>query len=1084
MAAKADASQSFSVLAKGEQFASFIRSSLRMPVAPPQDDSMAFSLLVAFGRCRFRLDENFVAKTLGAFLGCFPESLHVCQLEDRIFLFTVSCKAVGLAVYNIRCCSCSEFEFFFQLFNESGLSLARSHVSNEVVSPWIDVGQKHSGSNSSSRLNVLTGANAIPLNPQAQKVNGRFQAPRSHRRTVFDRLQFDRNQAFSSQRRSVFDRLQAPRISVFDRLNWHSWKDKMMNGGGSSLHLNSNNAVPAVHPSTNEPASLDLNLDLNLGLNAAVIGAVPKETSLVTVHCRRCLSPSHSRNACSFPIKCVKCLKWGHVAASCNENWKRLLENMNGKAVDNFARDFGPTSDYSGWFNPGRMTAGPSSPPRFNSFSELRVVASASRPIYQHQVIASSTPAPFTVHPRNPNSLASQSGDIEAPEMAYFRADPAPFTPHGLNRLEIQGRKPMERVVMMRPRTRNHDLAIASIHPMPEHQVTFQAIRGVLTDFLTNEQRVEFLDMQPTHLGQSFVRFRNVYDKDRLVQDSPFQFGNVSISFVDHNRGRNWRAVNFNRECWLLLLGFPPDFREDEFVVNTLSSFGRVLFWVDDERHLSRLLVRARVIDYESIPQFLVVTDGDGFQAESWTVQCEVLQGNLLGGLPQDEAPAPGPDDFPPNGPFDLFGFGQHGNGPVFHHIQHDGPNPPPGPGGHPGQGFGGHGAGAAGDDHGPFINLNADPGLNLNLMPEDPELDLNVPVDMQEVVVDPVFGGPEAQDAAPELNFPFEQVNEEEEDLLVAVENALDPGLGALANNPVGMEIVMPDHLEPLMPLEILEEDLMNDDEIQQMIDEEEAQNINNEPNNMHVGFVVLRETTPRFHSVSMGSGLPADDFGPWAKFFAPKGIDGLPSFLVPKDWAQFFTAILLSPSHFKIAKDFIKSSKLLSCLSEAESLSFSLPAKCPVDAFPNCPFSGLNSPQLEPPASPVMMKDSMEKIGGISVPSNEGSKKNEVLVENQVRRSPRLLIKRNGFKGGTCNDKNCLGCNASPPTLSSCSIRKLGSSLCDLQATDLTDEALNSKKLKKQAPKQKKSVAGKNKKPETHPVVDVSSVTEEKTK
>jgi hypothetical protein len=32
------------------------------------------------------------------------------------------------------------------------------------------------------------------------------------------------------------------------------------------------------------------------------------------------------------------------------------------------------------------------------------------------------------------------------------------------------------------------------------------------------------------------------------------------ITFVEHNKGRNWCAINFNRECWMLLLGYPLDF--------------------------------------------------------------------------------------------------------------------------------------------------------------------------------------------------------------------------------------------------------------------------------------------------------------------------------------------------------------------------------------------------------------------------------------------------------------------------------------------------------------------------------------------
>jgi len=52
----------------------------------------------------------------------------------------------------------------------------------------------------------------------------------------------------------------------------------------------------------------------------------------------------------------------------------------------------------------------------------------------------------------------------------------------------------------------------------------------------------------------------------------------------------------------MLLPGYPPEFREDEYVVNTICSFGRVISWVNDDRHLSRILVRARVVDLESIP--------------------------------------------------------------------------------------------------------------------------------------------------------------------------------------------------------------------------------------------------------------------------------------------------------------------------------------------------------------------------------------------------------------------------------------------------------------------------------------------------
>lgn len=78
--------------AQGSKFAAFIFSSFGRPVATPSLGPGSFSLLVAFGRCRFRLDEVFVAQSLCDILGGPADSLNVVLVEERIFLFSVSCK--------------------------------------------------------------------------------------------------------------------------------------------------------------------------------------------------------------------------------------------------------------------------------------------------------------------------------------------------------------------------------------------------------------------------------------------------------------------------------------------------------------------------------------------------------------------------------------------------------------------------------------------------------------------------------------------------------------------------------------------------------------------------------------------------------------------------------------------------------------------------------------------------------------------------------------------------------------------------------------------------------------------------------
>lgn len=314
------APRAFSDVAKGEQFSAFILDAFNQPVAASAGEGGAFSLLVVFGRCRFRLDESFVARTLGAILGATPEALHVCQLEDRIFLFSVSCKQVGLAVYKIKQFSCVEFELFFQLFNDSGLSFARSRSSNDPVFPWLEAGKKKSLAVAGIKRSVLTGANKIPVG--------------SHSLGNVER-------SANPNHKSVFERLHFPRVSVFERLNWN--RNNSAKGNQSSRRAPREIFRPVHRPVGNlssRRSNLDLNLvdkvrqhdwnseRLNLDLNLAPVNVVSRDsievTSSAPVRCRRCLSSSHPRHACRSPIKCSKCFMWGHIAAACNENWKRL----------------------------------------------------------------------------------------------------------------------------------------------------------------------------------------------------------------------------------------------------------------------------------------------------------------------------------------------------------------------------------------------------------------------------------------------------------------------------------------------------------------------------------------------------------------------------------------------------------------------------------------------------------------------------------------------------------------------------------------------------------------------------------------
>ena len=91
-----------------------------------------------------------------------------------------------------------------------------------------------------------------------------------------------------------------------------------------------------------------------------------------------------------------------------------------------------------------------------------------------------------------------------------------------------------------------------------------------------------------------------------MVSESPMVCGNVLISFVKHNEGRNWRRVFFNDDCWVMMLGFPDDYKTERHIHNVVNEFGRLLLWEECAVFLGRIVARVRVTSVQVLVQKLV----------------------------------------------------------------------------------------------------------------------------------------------------------------------------------------------------------------------------------------------------------------------------------------------------------------------------------------------------------------------------------------------------------------------------------------------------------------------------------------------
>lgn len=84
---------------------------------PDSRSGGSFFLLATFRRYLFWLTEDSVALALQSCLGGFEDGFDVTYLSHNHFRFSVSCKAMGFAIYELRRFMGRSFDIYFHLWN-------------------------------------------------------------------------------------------------------------------------------------------------------------------------------------------------------------------------------------------------------------------------------------------------------------------------------------------------------------------------------------------------------------------------------------------------------------------------------------------------------------------------------------------------------------------------------------------------------------------------------------------------------------------------------------------------------------------------------------------------------------------------------------------------------------------------------------------------------------------------------------------------------------------------------------------------------------------------------------------------------
>lgn len=714
----------------------------------------------------------------------------------------------------------------------------------------------------------------------------------------------------------------------------------------------------------------------------------------------------------------------------------------------------------------------------------------------------------------NPSEILKVPAASES-SMAFQRSDPCPFIPENLQWVEVENRVPVARaVVSARPPLQNEDLAIVNIDNLPGNAIQFQAVEEVLTEFF-HERRIHIREIQPSTLGQALVRFHHRIDRDSLVSLGPIPYLDVHLTFTEHNRGRNWRRAYFNTEVWLMLLEFPADYWEHSHIQNALSSFGKLLHWRNDRSRLARLILKARVLDLQSVPQFIVLSDTLSLESDSWTVQCEILQSRLLGEGPQDEDPMP-IHPIPVGAPFDFFGLGQPGNGPIqnlledqeqqeqqegIQNQQQFGPQvqnvdnlgwdlwPQPQQqqeqvAGQQELQVGQHGNLAeinlnlAVEDVDDPIEVILNPANQLN---HDEFLELNDLInnaDNEEILI---HQAPEQevvnqhQQMQGDLNFMAQEQH---------LMNITDLEMQHFQVNPDDLmenEVIMAEHEilngnDPDHPIDNQNLGQVLDLNVQPMEEEQqpagnwqpilqpmvqpdeliEGEQIHGPLEGNHVGEEGADNQAPWAQNLQVGRVLT---FGPEAD---PVWAERSRTAKATRLWARLFAQGNADFTHIAIPSNWTNffTAILLSpnFYNWAKEFLSSKTVSClgsddgVVDFHVPEKCPKHISCATTSEEELVTSEEQRRKLQDAgSTPRKKSAKKACPIVETELRRSSRGKQVNPGFKKGTCSDRRCLFCSPNPPTLSKQTIRKLGKEIGQLDEEQLHDDALLAKRGQK---------------------------------
>ncbi|CAO2038747.1 unnamed protein product [Urochloa humidicola] len=398
---------------------------------------------------------------------------------------------------------------------------------------------------------------------------------------------------------------------------------------------------------------------------SAAAGAAFNRESMFQGVCFKCLGPGHHVRDCKGKIRCFHCFNYGHIARKCLGRKARL--KWAPKPIRPKAHATSPFNSASSPETIASASAAcrPSRPLDSDPSSSTNSHPSPPSPCPRGSSLLNCMPTPSSTPPPSPSSQPNtpRSPSInfthvdEDDDMAEIDIEPERFIPVGME-IEDGGPNRREKVTICfsgTPINRHEEYAIAVTEEVlsPAQRLAFM---HDVREYVRVVARKHIISYSAHPHGIGIFRFESPCDRDTLVYNSPHWIGNHSFAFVNHDEAMNCKRCPFSRVGWVMLAGYPLDYKEPHFIHQACTPIGRVIYWHSSDRSKARILVKVLIDNVSNVPRIIKLKNGRALDGEgrSWAVRVFILNSQFA-----DQIIGEDEDVFPNNGNNNN---GGHGN--------------------------------------------------------------------------------------------------------------------------------------------------------------------------------------------------------------------------------------------------------------------------------------------------------------------------------------------------------------------------------------------------------------------------------------